>query len=402
MRWALRLGTLLAAVLAAGVGAMATAGGAPASDVTVVTERPDLGRQVFSLVNGYRASLGLSSLAWDDRLAAAAAWHARWLASQCYFVEEVYDDSSYRVRLADGCLVTHRDGLGRGPGERAAAFGFPHPWAVGENIAAPWGEEPQEALRQWQGSPGHDANQRRPDYALAGSGAACSRYSGSLVFRDPVPPLCFYVVVFALGEEQTAGGEDRPGPTPAPPLSPPRWTSAPFEGREGGGQEARAKDPCAGREVAPPPAEMAIYRAAPGDTLAGLAARFLGDPGRYCDLAAWNGIGAPYLLRAGQELKVPAPPGDDVESEAQDEGQGGEVTTQEVKGEDTTAAPQAPSEEEEHGPDNIAVQATPVEEVEATPEDDWGAATGDEEGDGHPVLAFILRVLRRLRELWPW
>jgi uncharacterized protein YkwD len=94
----LRRAALAVAVMAAGA-VTATAGSALAGDVTVVTEEPQLARQVFSLVNSYRASLGLSPLAWDESLAAAAAWHARWLASRCSFVEEV-DGDVYRLRFS--------------------------------------------------------------------------------------------------------------------------------------------------------------------------------------------------------------------------------------------------------------------------------------------------------------
>lgn len=397
--WACWRRAALAAVMAAGAGA-ATAGSGLAGDVTVVTEEPQLARQVFSLVNGYRASLGLSSLAWEESLAAAAAWHARWLASQCRFVEEV-DGASYRLRLADGCLVTHRDGLGRRAGERAAAFGFPRPWAVGENIAAPWGEEPAAALRQWQESPGHDANQRRPDYALAGAGAACLRYSGSLVFAER-PILCFYVIDFALGEEQGTGGVGQPQPTPTPNRASSGPTSAPGptpRAGSGGGadQGATAGDPCAGRKVAPAPQEMVIYRVAPGDTLAGLSARFLGDPQRYCDLAAWNDIRALYWLRAGQELKAPAPAGGDMRSEAaQDEGRQQEGGAQEGGGEERPTSEEMAPPEEEYDSDVLAVGEA---------EDGQGAATEvakEKEGGGHLVLTFIGRLLRRLRELWPF
>jgi uncharacterized protein YkwD/LysM repeat protein len=380
----------------------ATAGSALAGDVTVVTEEPQLARQVFSLVNGYRASLGLSPLAWDESLAAAAAWHARWLASQCRFVEEVeeeVDGTSYRLRLADGCLVTHRDGLGRGPGERAAAFGFPRPWAVGENIAAPWGRDPATALRQWQESPGHDANQRRPDYALAGAGAACVRYSGSLVIAER-PILCFYVINFALGEEQGTGGVGQPQPMPTPnqASSGPTYAPGPTPRAGSGGgadQGATAGDPCVGRKVTPAPGEMVIYRVAPGDTLAALAARFLGDPQRYCDLAAWNDIRAPYWLQVGQELKVPAPAEGDVKSErVQEEGQQQEA--REGTGEETPASEEVTPPEEEHGSDVLTVGGAEDGQATAT------EVAREKEGGGHPVLTFIGRLLRRLRELWPF
>jgi uncharacterized protein YkwD/LysM repeat protein len=366
----------------------------------VVTEEPQLARQVFSLVNSYRASLGLSSLVWDESLAAAAAWHARWLASRCSFVEEV-DGDVYRLRFADGCRLVHDDGLGRNPGERAAAFGFPRPWAVGENIASSWGRDPAAALRQWQESPGHDANQRRPDYALAGAGTVCIHYTGS-VFVLQRPSFCFYVIDFALGENQGAGEVKQPQPASSPNQASSGPTSVPGptpQAGSGGGadQGATAGDPCVGRKAAPAPEEMVIYRVAPGDTLAALAARFLGDPQRYCDLAAWNDIRAPYWLQVGQELKVPMPAEGDVRSEAtQDEGrQQQEGGAQEGGGERTTSEEVTPPEEE-RGSDVLAVGGA---------EDGQGRTAEvarEKEGGGHPVLSFIGRLLRRLRELWPF
>ena len=52
--------------------------------------------------------------------------------------------------------------------------------------------------------------------------------------------------------------------------------------------------------------------------------------------------------------------------------------------------------EEEYDSDVLAVGEA---------EDDQGAATEvgkEKEGGGHPVLTFIGRLLRRLRELWPF
>jgi LysM repeat protein len=315
-------------------------------------------------------------------------------------VEEV-DGDVYRLRFADGCRLTHRDGLGRWPGERAAAFGFPRPWAVGENIASSWGRDPVAALWQWQESPGHDANQRRPDYALAGAGTVCIHYTGS-VFVLQRPSFCFYVINFALGENQGAGEVEQPQPASTPNQASSGPTSAPgptLRAGSGGGadQGATAGDPCVGRKVALAPEEMVIYRVAPGDTLAALAARFLGDAQRYCDLAAWNDIRAPYWLQVGQELKVPASAGGDMRSEpAQDEGRQQEGGAQEGEGEERATSEEMAPPEEEHGSDVLAVGGA---------EDGQAAATEvatQNEGGGHPVVSFIGRLLRRLRELWPF
>jgi LysM repeat protein len=149
--------------------------------------------------------------------------------------------------------------------------------------------------------------------------------------------------------------------------------------------------------LAPAPEEMVIYRVAPGDTLAALAARFLGDAQRYCDLAAWNDIRAPYWLRVGQELKVPAPADGDVRSErVQKEGQQQEARAREGTGEETPTSEEMTPPEEEHGSDVLTVGGAEDGQTAATE-----VARG-KEGGGHPVLSFIGRLLRRLRELWPF
>lgn len=381
----------MAVVAVLAMGAM-TAGQARAAP-TQVMERPDLARRTFDLINGYRASLGLAQLAWDGRLAAAAAWHAAWVASRCRY-ERVDSDGVKQLRLADGCTLPHQDYLGRWAGERAVAFGFPYAWAVGENIAG-GSEGPEGALAQWQRSPGHDANQRRPDYALLGVGVACS------VYRDDTfapPDLCIYVADFALAVDQGAapGGGGSPRPAPRVP------TGGDAAGGGGGaagpapGGTARpAKEPCAGKEAAPLPAEVTTYVVQPGDTLAGIAARFLGDASRYCDIAAWNGIGAPYLLRVGQELKVPAPPGDGGGAGAgpspsgggaPEAGGGGEGPA--VDGGGAVAAPPAP-------------QIGAMEEGALAPAPDLVVPPQPKEGR-HPLVAFVERVGRWLKGLWPW
>jgi len=43
----------------------------------------------------------------------------------------------------------------------------------------------------------------------------------------------------------------------------------------------------------------------PGDTLAAIARRLLGDPGRFREIARLNGIANPDVIRVGQVLKIP-------------------------------------------------------------------------------------------------
>lgn len=348
--------------------------------ITRWESRPGWGRQTAALVHAYRTSLGLAPLAWDDRLATAAQWMAEDRARQCRFVR-----TGNRVELETGgaCVLTHVDTLGRGPGERAQAFGYP-PAAVGENGAVGY-HSPQEALEGWQRSPGHDANQRDPSWRHIGAGVACAVYQDDQLPGLRGLELCFYYVMFG------AAGE---GPAPAPPAggapAAPAPRSAPVggspgapTGRPAGGGQAPAVDPCAGRE--PPPLERATtYVVQPGDTLAGLAQRLLGDSGRYCDLAAWNGIAPPYLLRVGQELRVPAvetPP-----SPASRDGEGSEAPPGEaVQGEGEWQAP---------GRDASAA---------ALLSDEGEAEEGQPTGlDSHPFLRVWGSLTRLARKLWPF
>lgn len=71
---------------------------------------------------------------------------------------------------------------------------------------------------------------------------------------------------------------------------------APVEEREG----VRAAATPAARAVAPP-----IYTVQRGDTLYSIAFRYGLD---WRDVAAWNRIGEPFVIRPGQELRLLAPP----------------------------------------------------------------------------------------------
>jgi lipoprotein NlpD len=60
----------------------------------------------------------------------------------------------------------------------------------------------------------------------------------------------------------------------------------------------------AGRGAAPPPAPT-VYRVEPGDTLYSIAFRYGLDWRR---VAAWNAIGAPYTIHAGDPIRLRPPP----------------------------------------------------------------------------------------------
>lgn len=76
---------------------------------------------------------------------------------------------------------------------------------------------------------------------------------------------------------------------------------APVEGRDG--QPATAAP--AQRDGAPRPAAPAIYAVQRGDTLYSIAFRYGLD---WRDVAAWNRISEPFVIRPGQELRLIAPP----------------------------------------------------------------------------------------------
>ena len=50
---------------------------------------------------------------------------------------------------------------------------------------------------------------------------------------------------------------------------------------------------------------MITYTVKSGDTLAAIARQFLGSALRYPELAAYNGIANPNLIRIGQVIKIP-------------------------------------------------------------------------------------------------
>jgi hypothetical protein len=51
-----------------------------------------------------------------------------------------------------------------------------------------------------------------------------------------------------------------------------------------------------------------VYKVKPGETMAGLAARFLGDPMMFYALARYNGVAAPADAPLGEQLLIPGAP----------------------------------------------------------------------------------------------
>ncbi len=158
----------------------------------------DSEEQAFlTLLNDYRAQNGRAPLTTDCRLNAAADWFANDMAIDNYWP------------------VNHLDNEDppRGPGERAAAFGFDAP--VGENLGA--GFTTAEAMFQaWQGSSGHNSNMLG-NYVVIGIGRA---YHPNAFFG------WYWVADFAVSVPPPAQPACAPPATP-PPTAPPATATAP-------------------------------------------------------------------------------------------------------------------------------------------------------------------------------
>ena len=104
------------------------------------------------LINAWRAQNGVAPLQVSVTLTAASQWMAQ--------------------DMANGNYLDHTDSLGRDPGTRMFAFGYPNDvsdW--GENVAAGNGDA-QSTFSQWQNSPPHNANMLDPSYLAMGIGRA--------------------------------------------------------------------------------------------------------------------------------------------------------------------------------------------------------------------------------------
>ena len=91
--------------------------------------------EVIRLTNVERAKAGCVALRFDARLTAAAQAHSEDMVNRNYF--------------------SHTSPDGRGPGDRAAAAGYPN-WS-GENIAGGY-PTPAAVVQGWMNSSGHRAN----------------------------------------------------------------------------------------------------------------------------------------------------------------------------------------------------------------------------------------------------
>ncbi|MFB6979313.1 CAP domain-containing protein [Streptomyces scopuliridis] len=106
--------------------------------------------EVLALTNTERTRAGLSPLADDRQLAAAA--------------------QAYSADMAARAFYSHTSPEGLAPWDRAAAAGAAHR-GIGENIACGQ-RDPREVVRGWMDSPGHRANILKPDFTHLGVGFA--------------------------------------------------------------------------------------------------------------------------------------------------------------------------------------------------------------------------------------
>ena len=128
--------------------------------------RPAVAGEVLARVNEFRSTprscgskgrfTAAAPLAWDDRLAAAAAAHSGDMAKRNYF--------------------SHTGPGGRQLQDRLGAAGYT--WhAIGENIAA--GQDSvAAAMASWQASPGHCANLMNPVFTQVGLACASREAAG--------------------------------------------------------------------------------------------------------------------------------------------------------------------------------------------------------------------------------
>ena len=103
--------------------------------VPTPTAAPSPARQVFDLINAYRASLGLAPFTWDARLAAASDYHNQWMHDA-------------------GCWA-HQCAGEPDPWQRMRNYGYP--LAAGSETIGRGYPTPQDMLRGWQQSPPHNA-----------------------------------------------------------------------------------------------------------------------------------------------------------------------------------------------------------------------------------------------------
>lgn len=199
LRGALAAG-LVAALGATGLGLHGTTPVRAAGDCAVSDAALDnVEAEFLALLNNYRASNGLGTLATSSHLMQSATWMATDMGQRGYF--------------------GHTDRLGRDASGRARDCGYPGP--AGENLAAGsnW-ESAQEAFTAWRNSPGHNENMLNAPYTRVGIArvyAAGSQY------------LWYWVTDFGWSDDGTTADLPYTGPAygiRSSELNPGRWNMA--------------------------------------------------------------------------------------------------------------------------------------------------------------------------------
>ncbi len=130
-------------------------------------------QEALDALNAYRQANGLGTLRYSVTLQNAADAHAKDMHDRNFF--------------------DHVNPDGDGPGDRAVAAGFCHPYG-GENIA--YGQNANDTVSQvmtaWQNSPGHNANMLRAGFEYVGIGV--------YVVSDGVNTYYYWVQLFAFDQ----------------------------------------------------------------------------------------------------------------------------------------------------------------------------------------------------------
>ncbi len=116
---------------------------------------------ITALVNKARAAAGLTALAVNPKLTAAAQRHTKDMATKDFLDHTGSDNSAMADRIA------------------AAGYNYA---AARENILYRWDLSAAEAYDQWWNSPGHKANMMANDITEIGIVALCSMSSGKYYY----------------------------------------------------------------------------------------------------------------------------------------------------------------------------------------------------------------------------
>ena len=186
----------------------------------------DSEEQTFlSIINNYRSTQGLGTLALDPQLNGVALWMANDMASNDYF--------------------SHTDSLGRDPFVRMDQLGYAYNTWRGENLVAGT-EGAQAAFEMWTGSPGHNVNMLGEHYTVIGIARAF----------DPGSTFGWYWAT-------EFGGHTAPPPPPPPPPAPPPPPVAEPQPTASAAPAVRPQDQV---EAPPPPAPTHTPAATPKAT----------------------------------------------------------------------------------------------------------------------------------------